>query len=311
MSYDYKETTDEIIIDKGISTREMWKEYEHGKEHVSFEELEQGAKLRPTVPMVLDTQHNHGEPLTDASRSIGAADFTPCPSKRGLKTVWRFLKKKCPDWLLQHLRERKPLPVSMYQFVNVGEDREQRDLLFDHIAILANQDPRCPIERCGVGVYDSKMTEEPKKEEVTAPEPEQPTTSPEVVQTVQEETKEPPPSKVEVTPEPDPVPDKDSIISELKAKLAKREEQLNAIRQPLVDELVSRGYQLQELNTVKLETLQKMAAESRAATTEGLPGTVPAPSATTPKALHEQRADEQKRFEESLKKRQEERFKDW
>lgn len=311
MSYDYKETTDEIIINKGIATREMWKEYDHGKEHVSFEELERALQLRERVPLVLDSVHNHQEPLTDASKACGYATLRSCPDKRGIAGQFHLYKALLPESLLQTIRERKPLPVSMYQFVNVGEDREQRDLLFDHIAILANQDPRCPIERCGVGVYDSKMTEEEKKPEVTAPEPEQPTTSPEVVQTVQEETKEPPPSKVEVTPEPDPVPDKDSIISELKAKLAKREEQLNAIRQPLVDELVSRGYQLQELNTVKLETLQKMAAESRAATTEGLPGTVPAPSATTPKALHEQRADEQKRFEESLKKRQEERFKDW
>ena len=307
MSYDYKETSEEIIIEKGIATREMWKEYDHGKEHVSFEELESACRLRDTIPLVLDTEHNHGEPLTDASRAIGAATLRPCPEKRGLTTTWRFQKHKVPEWLLTALRKRQPLPVSIYQFVNVGEDREQRDLLFDHIAILANQDPRCPIERCGVGVYDSKMSDEEKPSD-------EPTSSPEPVQPEQKETKEPP--APEVTPEPEPVvPDavqaKDQEIQKLTAQLEKAKEQIKAVRQPLVDELTGRGYQLQELNPLSMTTLQKMVSESRAAATEGLPGTVPAPTATTPKSLAEQREAEQKRFETELKKRQDERFKDW
>lgn len=313
MSYDYKETAEEIIIDKGIATREMWKDYDHGKEFVSYQELERALQYRDRVPIVLDTEHDHRGPLDSARHIVGMATFAPCPEKKGLKTTWRFEKKRLPTWLEQRLRRREEIPVSVFQFVDV-EDREQHNLLFDHVAILKDTEPRCPIERCGVGVYDSKMTEEKKEEVVKAPEPEQPTTSPEVVQTVQEETKEPPPPEVKVEPEPvvpDAVQTKDQEISDLKAQLDKAKAQIQAIRQPLVDTLVSRGYQLQELNTVKLETLQKMVAESRAATTEGLPGTVPAPGASPMQTLTEKRAAEQKRFEEALKKRQDERFKDW
>ena len=310
MSYDYKETSDEIIIDKGIATREMWKEYDHGKEFVSFEELRRAVELRNRVPLVLDRDHNHQEALTDAAKAVGYADLRPCPDKRGLSTTWHFRKDKLPHDLLERLRRREQLPVSIYQFVNVGEDREQRDLLFDHIAILANEEPRCPIERCGVGVYDSKMSDEEKFTDSS----DTPVTESKPVQSEQKETKEAP--KPVDKPEPEPsVPDalqvKEAEISQLQAELEKAKAQLKDVRTPLTDELVKRGYQLQELNPLSISTLQKMVDQSRAASTEGLPGTVPAPSATTPKTLAEQREAEQQRFNESLKKRQDERFKDW
>ena len=104
---------------------------------------------------------------------------------------------------------------------------------------------------------------------------------------------------------------KDQEISDLKAQLEKAKAQLKDIRTPLTDELVKRGYQLQELNPLSISTLQKMVDQSRAASTEGLPGTVPAPSSEPMKTLAEQREAEHKRFTESLKKRQDERFKDW
>ena len=307
MSYDYKETATEIIIDKGIATREMWKDYEHGKEHVSFETLSNALQLRNRVPLVLDGDHNHSEPLTDAGKAIGYANLTPCRDKRGITTEWHFIKARSPQWLLESLRRREQLPVSIYQFVNVGEDREQRDLLFDHIAILSNQDPRCPIERCGVGVYDSKMSDEEQPSD-------EPVAESKVVQTEQKETKEEakPVSKPEPEPsEPDALQVKEAEISKLQAELEKAKAQLKDVRTPLTDELVKRGYQLQELNPLSISTLQKMVDQSRAASTEGLPGTVPAPSSEPMKSLAEQRDAEQKRFETELKKRQDERFKDW
>jgi hypothetical protein len=149
--------------------------------------------------------------------------------------------------------------------------------------------------------------EEKEPERITEP----PKTDTKVVQPEQDETKEPPTPVVEPEPEPAPADDKDSIISELKAKLAKREEQITELRKPLVDELTQRGYQAKELNPLSMATLQKMVTQSRAATTEGLPGTVPAPGASTPKTLHEQRDAAHNKFMESLKKKQDERFKDW
>jgi hypothetical protein len=319
MSYDYKETAEEIIIDKGIATREMWKEYEHGQEHVSYEELVKAVKLRDRVPLVHDSEHNHTEPLTDASRALGYAVLKPCPTKKGLRVLWHFDKRRCPVSLLTRLRQKETLPVSIFQFTNVDETGEQRDLLFDHIAILTDQEPRCPIERCGVGVYDSKMTDDEKipvdpkgTGNLTAEDHKAAlAASTEPVPTVHEETKEPPLPKEPVAPTPPDDTTKDQLISDLQAQLAKRDAQITKIREPLVSELQQRGYQAQELNPLSIDTLQKMVSQSRAAATEGLPGTVPAPSSEAPKSLPELREAEQQRFEESLKKRQKERFGDW
>jgi hypothetical protein len=314
MSYDYRETNEEIIIDKGIATREMWKEYDHGKEHVSFEELCKAVQIRPQVPVVLDTIHDHGQPLTDASKAIGTATLHPCPKKRGLSTIWRLFKDSLPAELLEAIRRREPLPVSIYQFINVDEDGEQHDLLFDHIAILTTDKytPRCPPERCGVGVYDGKMTEEkivPEQPKELAEKPAP--ASPEPVPTEQGGTKAEPPPKLEPVIEAPPPVDKDKLIKELEDKLAKRDAQIAAIRKPLIDELAQRGYQAQELNPLPVTTLEKMVKESRAASTEGLPGTVPAPSPEAPLTPAEAREKEQKRHEESLKRQSAERFKDW
>jgi hypothetical protein len=194
--------------------------------------------------------------------------------------------------------------------VNVDESGEQRDLLFDHIAILEETTPRCPPERCGVGVYDSKMTKEEKTPGALPEEVAEGKSSTEVVPAEQKETKEPVAAKVEATPDPPAEPDKDSVISELKERLAKREEQLTELRKPLVDVLTQRGYQAQELNPLSISTLQKMVSQSVSSTTEGLPGTVPAPAPEPVLTLAEAREKEQKRHTEALEKRQKERWKD-
>ena len=156
------------------------------------------------------------------------------------------------------------------------------------------------------------MTEEEVKPEQPKELKEKPTPpSPEPVPAEQGETKAEPPPKVEPAIEPPPTVDKDKLIKDLEEKLAKRDAQIAAARKPLVDELTQRGYQAQELNPLSQETLSKMVQQSRAASTEGLPGTVPAPAAEPVLTPAQAREKEQKRFEESLKKRTEERFKDW
>jgi len=308
MSYDYKETDEEIIIDKGIATRQMWKEYDHGKEYVSFDELTKACRFRDKIPVVLDSTHDHAQPLLGTNTAIGYAILKPCPDKHGLRTQWHLDKTRLPAELLAKIRKREPLPVSIFQFTNVDASGEQRDLLFDHIAILTEQDPRCPIERCGVGVYDSKMSEPDDSPDPSA-------SGSEAVPVEPGETKEPPAPKKPLEPEPGPtdaVQAKDDEIAALKAELDKTKTQVKAIRDPLVAELTQRGYQAQELNPLSITTLQKMVTESRSATTERLPGTVPAPSsADTPKTLAEQRDAEQDRFEKALKKQADDRFKGW
>ncbi|MFX1476370.1 MAG: hypothetical protein ACFFCO_12990 [Promethearchaeota archaeon] len=302
MSYTYKETKEELIIDKGIATREMWKSYDHGQEHVSYEALERGVKIRNRVPLVLDTVHDHARPLTNAAKALGYADLRPCPEKRGLTVTWHFLKDKCPASLLDSIRRKEPLPVSIYQYTNV-EDDEQEDLLFDHIAILEESIPRCPVERCGVGVYDGKMTE--KETEVEAPEPPAEAVQ-EPVPTVPEKESKEPEAKEPVQQPPElPAEDlKDQELEKLKA-------QVKEIRDPLVDELVAKGYERQKLNPLDVPTLQLMVTHARASVTQSLPGTVPQPAPEKPKSLDERVDDVYKEAKERSVKAGKERWKDW
>jgi hypothetical protein len=315
MSYDYQETEEEIIVDKGIATREMWVDYPHGREHISFEELVKACELRNRVPLVLDTDHNHHAPFTDGAKAIGYADLAPCPDKRGLTLSAHFRKTKLPPWLLEHIRQRETLPVSIYKFIspNPPVDREQRNVLFDHLMILTQDDPRCPIERCGVGVYDSKMTEkdqDPTRDAKGRFTPAEAAPSDGVSESGQPTDKEATAAPVEAAPEPPPTPEKDQEITDLKTRLEKAEAKVAAVRQPLIEELTQRGYQAQELNPLAIETLTKMVQQARSASTEGLPGTVPAPPPEPPKTLAEAREAEQQRFEKALAKRNKERFGD-
>jgi hypothetical protein len=301
MTYDYRETADEIVIEKGIATREMWKTYEDGsQEYATFEDLSQALALRDKVPIVLDTDWDHRQPLTDARVAIGSATLKPCPEKKGLTATYRLWKDRCPDWLLERIHRHEELPVSTFSFVQL-EGSQQRHIMFDHLAILKDANPRCPIERCGVGVYDAEMPEskpdEPK-------EPKEPTKEAGKLKPA-----EPP---TVTTPPPSPEPTKDvqsqKQIEDLKTQLAKREAQIAEIRQPLVDFLAQRGYTAQELNPLSLPTLQRMARDATRVTTEALPGQVPAPGAAAPKTLAELRAAEQERFEKSLEEKNRQRF---
>lgn len=315
MSYDYVEKGNKIIIDKGIIDRQMWKEYEHGKEWIDYTELKKALELRDNVPIVIDSEHDHTQPLRDAGKAIGKAILTPCDEKKAIRAKWVFWVDKTPDWLLQKIRRKEALPMSPFKFVDVVE-RRQQGILYDHVAILEETSPRCPITRCGVGVYDS-MQEEEKPKELPA-QPVEPVQT-EVQPVLPEESKAVTPQEPAPTPAPEPAtpePEinamqaKDEEITALKAQLAKRDAQIKEIREPLVIELTQKGYQLQELNPLSIATLQKMVVQSRAATTEGLPGQVPAPSSPKVKTMWEAREAESKRFRKSLKEKQDARWKD-
>jgi hypothetical protein len=304
MTYDYKETPDEIIIEKGIATREMWKTYADGShEYVTYEDLAQALELRDKLPIVVEGDWDHTVPLTEAAVAVGSIALKPCPEKKGLTGTYRLKKARLPPWLLERIHRHEELPVSLFSFVQM-DGHQQRNILFDNLMILKDASPRCPIERCGVGVYDAEMPEskdpdsepkhpkEPAKDagKLKAPESSPLTTTP------------PPPEPIQ-----NALP-QEARIKELEAQLAKREAQITEVRQPLVDFLALRGYTAPELSALSLPTLQRMARDATRVTTEALPGQTPAPSATTPKTLAEARDAEHERFMAALAKKQAERF---
>lgn len=305
MTYTFRETDKDVIVERGIATREMTLEYEHGKEYASYEELARAARRTPVVPIVLDRDghHNiHGLPLRHGKHVVGTAHLKPCPEKRGLAAEWRFHKESCPEWVIQAVRRGETLPVSVFKFANI-EEGQQRDILFDHVAILQESTPRCPPERCGVGVADA-LTEKPKEEEkpeepvekpatktkrsITLPEGGTPVPQPVPGEPGGKLSKAAPSTEAEQTVETPPT---DTEVAELRERLKEAQAQVTAVRAPLVQQLESRGYTPEELQFIKTETLTKMVRSARQADTQALPATAPQPPPKPPKTLAEARTE--------------------
>ena len=148
-----------------------------------------------------------------------------------------------------------------------------------------------------------KKEEETPKEETkeTTVEAEEPV--PEVVPSEQEQNLEAATAEIEVQPPPEPDP-KDAEIEKLKA-------QVSQIREPLVTELVAKGYDKAKLNPLDVPTLQLMVTHARASVTQGLPGTVPQPEPEKPKIVAERVEDVYKDAQKRSIQKGKERWKDW
>jgi len=306
MSYEYQETSDELVVSKGIATREMLKHYEDGDEYATYDALATAVEFRDRVPIVLDTTHDHRRPLSDTRPAIGYVELKPCPEKKGVAAAYHFKKARTPDWLLATIRAREPLPVSSFQFRHL-HDGYQEDILFDHVAILSTSTPRCPLPRCGVGVYDSqegpsmseKAAEKPKPDPTpeglvigrahvspAVPEPVSPR-PPKGEKPTDEKASPTPPLSAEATPHAVPVEE----VQTLRTQLKETQAQIDAIRRPYVDELDARGIPVKDLNAVPLDTIIKIVTLARQATTQGMPGAVPKPVPERPKTLAEKREE--------------------
>lgn len=282
----------------------MWKTYDDGRqEYVAYEDLADALKLRDRVPITVEDTWDHDVPFTQADLAIGSIALRPCPEKKGLIGTYRLWKDKLPIWLLHRIHAKEELPVSMFSFVQM-EGNQQKHILLDNLMILKDAAPRCPIERCGVGVYDATMPEAKPKDPKDPPkDEEQPKTTTAVEKT---------------TPPPKPGADSDALshaqsqVTTLTAQLAQREAQIAEVRQPLVDFLSQRGYTAHELNPLSITTLQRMAKDATQVLTQALPGQVPAPSPLKePLTLDEAREKEATRHQTAIAKKQADKWSKW
>jgi hypothetical protein len=316
LTYTYRETPDKIIVDRGIATREMTKQYDHGTEHASYEELAKAARRTPSIPIVLDTGHDHSRPLQRADMVIGVAHLKPCPTRRGLKAEWHFHKEHLPPWLETRIRRGENIPVSTFQFVQ-ARDGQQRDILFDHVAVLEEGTPRCPPERCGVGVADAMTPEDKPKPDKPEPGPETPVSQP-----VSPEVRGKP-STTEATTKPEEQPGTEEqapaeTVADLQARLkaaeAAAEKASAALKQeriPLEGELVKAGVSPEAVTAMSLADLRTVVAATRRSTTQGLPGATPAPAPEKPKTPAEAKAEREAKFHKALEDKSKEEFKGW
>lgn len=310
MSYDYRETEDEIILEKGIIDREMWKDYPHGKEWVSYDALQEACEYQDVFPVVLDSTHDHTRPLTDPTRAIGRIAVAPCPEKRALRIrEMRLKKRKLPEWLLEKIRRHEPLPISPFKFITT-EDDQQAHILFDHVAILEESTPRCDVPRCGVGVYDANMTEQESKPA------EKPLSSP--LSSEKEGKPKPAASQEPVAAEAAAEPPKDAVSMEDKEDIEAIKTQLKDAQKAVIEledrkhrirtQLVEHGLNEVELRGLSLDSLEKVLSAMRKGTTQALPGAVPT-AHEPPKSLAEQREELYEKAKKDAQKASADRFK--
>jgi hypothetical protein len=324
MSYEYQETSDELVVSKGIATREMLLHYEDGDEYATYGALATAVEFRDRVPIVLDSTHDHRQPLSNTQSAIGYVELRPCPEKKGVAATYHFKKARTPDWILTKIRAREPLPESMFKYRTL-RDGYQENILFDHVAILSTSTPRCPLPRCGVGVYDSqegpstmseKVSEKPKSESTpeglvigrahVGPAVSEPVSPipPKGEKPTEPKASLTPLLSAEATPHALPVEEAQTLRTQLKETQA----QLDAIRRPLVEELSQRGIPVKDLNAVPLDTLEKIRDLARQATTQGLPGAVPRPVPERPKSLAERREEATAKMRKEAAEAQEKRW---
>lgn len=304
MTCSFRETPDTIIVDWSIATREMSKVYDHGTEYTPYEELEKASHRTPTVPITIDNMDRHSRPLRHGKLVVGTAYLKPCPQRRGLRAEWHFRKEHTPSWVLEAIRRGETLPVSPFFYSDV-QDGIQRDILFNRFAVMEEGTPRCPPDRCGVGVADA-MTEKPKDEK---PKPEEkegtpvPTPVPEEQAGKLSETA--PLPEGEVQTEQDPVQEMAELRERLKEAETASEKAQAALKQeriPLEGLLVQRGVSPEDAQAMSLAGLRTVATALQRSTTEGLPLASPAPAPKPPQTPEEAKAERTDKFHKDLAK---------
>lgn len=294
----------------------MTKHYEHGTETATYEELAKAARRTPRPPITIDGAQTHGLPLRDGRRVVGTVHLEPCPHRRGLQGKWHFHKESTPEWVIDAIKRGETLPVSPFFYADV-QDGQQRDILFNRFAIMREGTPRCPPDRCGVGVADAmtkpKTEEKPKPDE--KPEPEGtpvPKPVPEEQRGKLKETdpKDKPQDQVEQDPA-ETVAELRARLQEAEATVAKAEAEMKAARLPHEGLLAQHGITPDAISKMSLADLKVVAASLQRSATEGLPGATPAPAPAAPKTEAEAKAERESKFHKDLEDKSKEEFKGW
>jgi hypothetical protein len=150
-----------------------------------------------------------------------------------------FHEEKIPDTIKEKIVNRQPVAISPGFMVDGIEDGVQKGIVYTHVAVLDEEDPRCPLGECGVNLrMDSKeehLIRYDQKSEVP-PEPEK-TSEPEPVEAEQEPPEEQePPQEIEETTE-EPAEQKPEVQEQEPEQVQREPEVILPVSQPATEEL--------------------------------------------------------------------------
>lgn len=173
-------------------------EYKYGDviEIKTAEELKAAAERQPIIML---TKGHPVDGIPSAKDAIGTLHQMWSEKRQRVEGEFWFHEDNCPDYIKEKVVNYEPLAISPGFMIDGIEDGVQKGIFYTHMAILEEEDPRCPLDTCGINLrMDSKEGEEKLyrfdiKSELENSEP-------------PEEPKEAPAEEVaETTPEPEPV----------------------------------------------------------------------------------------------------------
>lgn len=151
-------------------------EYKYGDmvEVKTAEELRLAAERQPIIML---TEGHPVDGMPSAKDVIGTLSQKWSEDRQRVEGEFWFHEEKIPDPIREKIANFEPLAISPGFMIDGIEEGVQKGIVYTHMAILNEEDPRCPLDTCGINLrMDSKDGEErqyrfDEKSELEAPEP--------------------------------------------------------------------------------------------------------------------------------------------
>jgi hypothetical protein len=180
-------------------------EYSYGDvtEIKDAEELRMAAERQPIIMLT------HGHPhdgIPSAKDVIGTLNQKWNDNDQRVDGEFWFHEEKIPDTIREKLVNYEPVAISPGFMIDGVEEGVQRGIVYTHLAVLDEDDPRCPLGECGVNIrMDSEGSRQRRldqKTELPNPPPTEkpPAAEPAETEPQPEPTPEPSEPEVETTP---------------------------------------------------------------------------------------------------------------
>lgn len=120
------------------------------------EELRMAAERQPIIMLT------HGHPpdgVPSAKDVIGTLHQRWNDEHQRVDGEFWFHEEKIPDSIREKIANYEPVGISPGFMIDGIDDGVQRGIVYTHLAVLDEDDPRCPLGQCGVNIrMDSKGT---------------------------------------------------------------------------------------------------------------------------------------------------------
>ena len=204
--------------------------YSYGEhtEVQTAEELKDAAQRNPIIPLTFG--HTTDGLTPPASMQIGTVSQKWSEEQQKVIGDFWFYVEKLPEVIAQKIAAGQQIPISTgYMLDSVDADGVQHGIQYTHCAVLADEDPRCPLGVCGIEyrLNSERLYRYNQQTEITPPEPEDtpedpveateepapdveavpeaPKSDPPAEETPEESVEQEPPAQVQVEPET-PIP---------------------------------------------------------------------------------------------------------